>query len=131
MVKKSLILMLSAGVVIVVVAELAAVPLLKAFVGYDAGLFELTLHGYRMYVLAFLLMGLNIWGAALFTALNNGLVSAAISFLRTFGFELMAVLLLPLWLGIDGIWISIFVAEICTAFVTVYFIVRKRKEYNY
>ena len=131
LVKKSLILMLSAGVVIVVVAELAAVSLLKAFVGYDAGLFELTLHGYRMYVLAFLLMGLNIWGAALFTALSNGLVSAAISFLRTFVFELAAVLLLPLWFGIDGIWISIFVAEICTAFVTVYFIVRKRKHYDY
>lgn len=131
LVKKSLILMLAAGVVIVAVAELVAVPLLKAFVGYDAGLFELTLHGYRMYVLAFLLMGLNIWGAALFTALNNGLVSAAISFLRTFGFELAAVLLLPLWFGIDGIWISIFVAEICTSFVTVYFVVRKRKHYDY
>lgn len=131
LVKKSLILMLAAGVVIVAVAELVAVPLLKAFVGYDAGLFELTLHGYRMYVLAFLLMGLNIWGAALFTALNNGLVSAAISFLRTFGFELVAVLLLPLWFGIDGIWISIFVAEVCTAFVTVYFVVRKRKHYDY
>lgn len=131
LVKKSLILMLSAGGAIVLAAELAAAPLLKVFVGYDAELFELTLHGYRMYVLAFLLMGLNIWGAALFTALNNGLVSAAISFLRTFGFELAAVLLLPLWFGIDGIWISIFVAEVCTALVTVYFILRKRAYYNY
>ncbi|MBQ2411270.1 MAG: polysaccharide biosynthesis C-terminal domain-containing protein [Selenomonadaceae bacterium] len=103
LVRKSIILMLGMGMVITMTAELAAEPLLGAFVGYDKELFSLTLHGYRMYVLAFLLMGLNIWGAALFTALNNGLVSAAISFLRTFGFEMAAVLLLPLWLGIDGI----------------------------
>ena len=131
LVRKSIVLMLGMGMVITMTAELAAEPLLGAFVGYDKELFSLTLHGYRMYVLAFLLMGLNIWGAALFTALNNGLVSAAISFLRTFGFEMAAVLLLPLWLGIDGIWISIFVAELCTCFFTVYFVVRKREVYHY
>ena len=131
LVRKSIILMLGMGMVITMTAELAAEPLLGAFVGYDKELFSLTLHGYRMYVLAFLLMGLNIWGAALFTALNNGLVSAAISFLRTFGFEMAAVLLLPLWLGIDGIWISIFVAELCTCFFTVYFVMRKREVYHY
>lgn len=131
LVRKSIVLMLGMGMVITMTAELAAEPLLGAFVGYDKELFSLTLHGYRMYVLAFLLMGLNIWGAALFTALNNGLVSAAISFLRTFGFEMAAVLLLPLWLGIDGIWISIFVAELCTCFFTVYFVMRKREVYHY
>lgn len=131
LVRKSIILMLGLGGIITVVAELAAEPLLGAFVGYDQQLFSLTVHGYRMYVLAFLLMGLNIWGAALFTALNNGLVSAAISFLRTFGFEMAAVLLLPIWLGIDGIWISIFVAELCTCFITVYFMVSKREVYHY
>ena len=131
LVRKSIVLMLGMGMVITMTAELAAEPLLGAFVGYDKELFSLTLHGYRMYVLAFLLMGLNIWGAALFTALNNGLVSAAISFLRTFGFEMAAVLLLPLWLGIDGIWISIFVAELCTCFFTVYFVMRKREVYYY
>ena len=131
LVRKSFVLMLGMGMVITMTAELAAEPLLGAFVGYDKELFSLTLHGYRMYVLAFLLMGLNIWGAALFTALNNGLVSAAISFLRTFGFEMAAVLLLPLWLGIDRIWISIFVAELCTCFFTVYFVMRKREVYHY
>ena len=131
LVRKSIVLMLGMGMVITMTAELAAEPLLGAFVGYDKELFSLTLHGYRMYVLAFLLMGMNIWGAALFTALNNGLVSAAISFLRTFGFEMAAVLLLPLWLGIDGIWISIFVAELCTCFFTVYFVMRKREVYHY
>lgn len=131
LVRKSIVLMLGMGMVITMTAELAAEPLLGAFVGYDKELFSLTLHGYRMYVLAFLLMGLNIWGATLFTALNNGLVSAAISFLRTFGFEMAAVLLLPLWLGIDGIWISIFVAELCTCFFTVYFVMRKREVYHY
>ncbi|MCI6483935.1 MAG: MATE family efflux transporter [Selenomonadaceae bacterium] len=131
LVRKSIVLMLGMGMVITMTAELADEPLLGAFVGYDKELFSLTLHGYRMYVLAFLLMGLNIWGAALFTALNNGLVSAAISFLRTFGFEMAAVLLLPLWLGIDGIWISIFVAELCTCFFTVYFVMRKREVYHY
>ena len=131
LVRKSIILMLGMGMVITVTAEWLAAPLLGAFVGYDGDLFSMTIHGYRMYVLSFLLMGLNIWGAALFTALNNGLVSAAISFLRTFGFEMAAVLLLPLWLGIDGIWISIFVAELCTCFFTVYFVVRKRDVYHY
>lgn len=131
LVKKSLTAMLAGGGVIVAAAELMAAPLLKIFVGYDGELLAMTLHGYRIYVLAFLLIGLNIWGAALFTALNNGLVSAAISFLRTFGFELAAVLLLPVWFGIDGIWSAILVAEICTAFVTVYFILRKRKYYHY
>ena len=131
LVRKSIILMLGMGMVITVTAEWLAAPLLGAFVGYDGDLFSMTIHGYRMYVLSFLLMGLNIWGAALFTALNNGLVSAAISFLRTFGFEMAAVLLLPLWLGIDGIWISIFVAELCTCFFTVYFVVRKREVYHY
>ena len=131
LVRKSIVLMLGMGMVITMTAELAAEPLLGAFVGYDKELFSLTLHGYRIYVLAFLLMGLNIWGAALFTALNNGLVSAAISFLRTFGFEMAAVLLLPLWLGIDGIWISIFVAELCTCFFTVYFVMRKGEVYHY
>ena len=131
LVRKSIVLMLGMGMVITMTAELAAEPLLGAFVGYDKELFSLTVHGYRMYVLSFLLMGLNIWGAALFTALNNGLVSAAISFLRTFGFEMAAVLLLPLWLGIDGIWISIFVAELCTCFFTVYFVMRKREVYHY
>ena len=129
LVRKSIVLMLGMGMVITMRAELAAEPLLGAFVGYDKELFSLTLHGYRMYVLAFLLMGLNIWGAALFTALNNGLVSAAISFLRTFGFEMAAVLLLPLWLEIDGIWIS--VAELCTCFFTVSFVMRKREVYHY
>ena len=131
LVRKSIVLMLGMGMVITMTAELAAEPLLGAFVGYDQELFSLTVHGYCMYVLAFLLMGLNIWGAALFTALNNGLVSAAISFLRTFGFEMAAVLLLPIWLGIDGIWISIFVAELCTCFITVYFMVSKREVYHY
>lgn len=131
LVRKSIILMLGMGMVITVTAEWLAAPLLGAFVGYDGDLFSMAIHGYRMYVLSFLLMGLNIWGAALFTALNNGVVSAAISFLRTFGFELAAVLLLPLWLGIDGIWISIFVAELCTCFVTAYFVVRKKDVYHY
>ena len=87
--RKSLILNTVAGVVLTAAAELSAVPLTKIFVSYDQTLFDLTLRGFYLYSLMFLVCGVNMWGSAFFTALNNGLVSALISFLRTLVFQVI------------------------------------------
>ena len=101
------------------------------FVGYDAELLELTQRGFIIYSLSFLVMGINIYGSSFFTALGNGLVSAIISFLRTLLFQIAAVLLLPILLGIDGIWLSIVTAEVIAMVVTVAFMVANKKKYGY
>ena len=80
---------------------------------------------------SYLINGFNIYGSSFFTALNNGLISAAISFLRTLVFQLAAVLLLPVLLGINGIWSAVAVAELLTLGLTVTFFVRNRKKYHY
>jgi len=116
--RKSLTLVLLAGAVLTALAELAAGPLVAVFAGYDPDLLALTTRGFRIYALSFLLMGVPAWGSSFFTALSNGLVSAAISFLRTLVFETGAVLLLPLVLGLDGVWLSIVVAETAALIVT-------------
>ncbi len=84
------------------------------FVGYDATLYDLTVRGFRLFSLSFLITGFNIFGSAFFTALSNGVVSAAISFLRALLFQVIAVLALPVVLGADGIWLAIFAAEVVT-----------------
>lgn len=117
------------GICMVVLAELLSHPLSLLFVGYDAALCELTRHGLRLFSLAFLISGTNIFGSSLFTALNNGLISAVISFSRTLLFQCAAVMLLPLVLGVDGIWLSIVAAEVCTAAVTLSFFLTQRKRY--
>ena len=103
----------------------------RLFVGYDPELFALTCRGLRLYSLSFLLVGFNIFGSAFFTALGNGAVSACISFLRTLLFQVAAVLLLPLVLKVDGIWLAIVVAETLALLVTVSFFLRKREHYGY
>lgn len=128
---KSILLMMAGGIIITMISECAAEPLLYIFVGYDEELLSLAVYGFRVYMLAFLFMGINIFGSALFTALNNGIISAAISFLRTLVFETSCVLLLPLWLGADGIWLSIVIAEILAVIVTGYFIFSRKKFYHY
>ena len=106
-------------------------PLAKIFVSYDAELLELTVSGFRVFALSFFFMGFAIYGSGFFTALNDGLTSALISFLRTLVFEIAAVLLLPLIWGIDGIWYSIDVAEFMAVVLTVTFLITKQKKYHY
>lgn len=106
-------------------------PLAQFFVGYDAELLAMTSHGLRLYALAFLVSGFNIYGSAFFTALNNGLVSAVISFLRTLVFQMAAVLILPRLLGLNGIWLAVLVAELLAVGVTLQFFIRKKKVYHY
>lgn len=129
--KKSLRLIGGWGIWLLVLAQLIAGPLAKIFVGYDQKLFELTKHGFQIFCLTFLVNGFNIYGSSFFTALNNGLLSAVISFLRTLVFQMSVLLLLPMILGINGIWCSVFIAELLTLCVTVTFFVKQRKRYHY
>ena len=129
--KKSLVIMVGGGVVLTAAAEGLSRPLAQIFVGYDPALLELTCRGFRMYALSFLLMGVNIFGSSFFTALNNGGVSAAISFLRTLLFQVAAVALLPGILGVDGIWLSIIAAELAAVGVTALCIRKLKGRYHY
>ncbi len=129
--KKSLALIGIASVVMLLAAELLAKPLAVVFVGYDEGLLALTLRGFVIYSFSFLFAGIAVFGSSFFTALNNGLVSALISFLRTLVFQVAAVLIFPLIWEIDGIWISIVAAELMAAIVTSLFLAGKRKKYHY
>lgn len=129
--RKSILLILIWNLLLTLLAIASANLLSGIFVGYDAALQELTRHGFILYSLAFLVMGINIFGSAFFTALGNGAVSAAISFLRTLLFQIISVLILPLLLGIDGIWLSIVAAEGMSLFVTLFFLIRYRKFYHY
>ena len=108
-----------------------ASPLSKMFVGYDEGLFALTVRGFSIFSFSFLFSGFAIFGSSFFTALNNGVVSAAISFLRTLVFQIAAVVLLPMIWGVDGIWLSIVAAEVMAVIVTVIFLKVKQKQYQY
>ncbi len=119
----------SAGMLLM--GEVLAKPLSLIFVSYDDELLALTLCGFRIYSFSFLFAGMAIFGSSFFTALNNGLVSALISFLRTVVFQAAAVLLFPLIWGIDGIWLSIVAAELMAVAVTAAFIVKLRPKYGY
>ncbi len=129
--KRSMIIISSLSVVMLVLGEILAVPMSALFVGYNKGLLELTRRAFLIYSFSFLFSGIAIYGSSFFTALNNGPISAAISFLRTVLFQVAAVLLLPLVLDTDGIWLSVVIAEFMAAVVTLIFLAVKRKKYNY
>ena len=131
MLRMSVILMSASGVVLTVLARVLAAPLAKIFVGYDEGLFTLTCHAFRLFSFAFLFAGFNIFASSFFTALGNGLISAAISFLRTLVFQTSSVILLPLLLGVDGIWYAITAAEIFATLISNIFLLAKRRKYHY
>lgn len=129
--KKSLIIIVLLSLCMLIAAELLAYPLAKIFVGYDEKLMELTLSGFRIFSFVFLFAGISIFGSSFFTALNNGLISALISFLRTLVFQILAVIILPIFFGIDGIWLSVVVAEIMSMIITLMFISKMRNRYRY
>lgn len=129
--KKTTLLMVGIGSIMVLTAEIFAVPLAKIFVGYDVDLLNMTVHALRISSLAFLITGFNIFASSFFTALNNGGVSAAISFLRTFIFKFATVLILPLIVGLDGIWWADVSAEIFAFLLSIIFLVTQRKKYHY
>ena len=129
--KKCLVLLGVFGLVLTILAELVSRPLAGIFVGYDPALHDMTTRGFRIYILSFLLCGFNIYGSSFFTALNNGLISALISFLRTLVFQIGAVLLLPVFFELDGIWWSVAAAELGSLALTVFFLMKYRRRYHY
>lgn len=131
MLKKSLLFTILAGIFMLSLGYLLAPALSGVFVGYDPELYEMTVRALQIFAVSFVLSGINIFASAFFTALNNGGVSAAISFLRTLVFQVLAILLLPALLGIDGIWLSVAAAEVFASLVSMFFLFLKRKEYHY
>lgn len=129
--KKSLFIILAFSVLMIILAELLANPLAKIFVGYDKKLFDLMVFGFRIFSLSFAFMGFAIFASGFFTALNDGLTSALISFLRTLVFQVAAIIVLPLIFGINGIWFSIVAAEFAAVVFSAFFIIIKRKKYKY
>lgn len=129
--KKSLKLILGTGISLFLIAMVFAGVLSRLFVGYDAELYRLTVRGFHLYAISFLLCGFNIYGSSFFTALNNGVVSAAISFLRTVVFEVAAILILPVFFGVDGIWCAITVAELASILITIGAFSALRRRYQY
>lgn len=129
--KKSLKLILGTGISLFLIATVFADVLSGLFVGYDAELYRLTVRGFHLYAISFLLCGFNIYGSSFFTALNNGVVSAAISFLRTVVFEVAAILILPVFFGVDGIWCAITVAELASILITIGAFSALRRRYQY
>ena len=129
--RKSLILISVSSVAMLALSEGLAYPFTKIFVSSNPELFDMTLRGFRIYSFSFLFAGFALFGSCFFTALNDGLTSAVISFLRTLIFQTSAVILLPLIWDLDGVWMSIIVAELMAVMVTVAFLVGKKKKYKY
>lgn len=129
--KKSLILTGIFSVFVTIASELGSGFISSIFVGYDAELMNLTVNAFRIYSVAFLFMGFNMFASSFFTALNNGPVSALISFARTLVFEVLSILILPGFLGVNGIWGSVIVAEAAALVLSIICLIIFRKKYRY
>lgn len=129
--RHSIILLVISSVIMTLLAEVLAKYLAGIFVSYDKQLLELTTTAIRIYSVSYLISELNIFASSFFTALNNGFVSAAISFLRMFVFQIIMILLLPVIIGINGIWIAVTAAEALALVVSVIFVIINRKKYGY
>lgn len=128
---KSLILIGIFSVTIVLIADSTAYGFASVFVSYSKPLIEKTEHAIRLYSLGFLVAGFNIFASGFFTSLNNGPVSAILSLMRTFVFQAIAVLILPSFLGLEGVWLANFVAEIFSILLSLFFLIKLKKRYGY
>ena len=129
--RKSLILLFVAGSILTVLSEVLSGPMAGMFVSYDPELKALTARAIRIYMISFTICGLNMFVSAFFTALNNGLVSAVAAFTRTLIFELGSIFLLPVFLGLDGVWLAVDVADVLALIMSVILLVSYRKRYQY
>ena len=129
--KKSLVLVSGCSVIMFLLSELLASPVSRIYAGHEPQLLDMSIHGFRLFGCSFLFSGLSIFFSSFFTALNNGKISAVLSFSRVFLFQIPAVLLLPRLWKLDGIWISVMAAELLTVLFGVFFLLRNRKRYGY
>ncbi len=130
-VKKSFVIISLGAVTMTLLSYLLSRPLGMIFVSYDRELLEFTIHAFRLYAVSFLFCGFSIFSSSLFTALNNGVVSALISFLRTLFFQIVSVLTIPLILGTDGIWLATALAELLSLIFSLSLVIIYRKRYGY
>ena len=129
--RKSTIMILITSLVLTIFSEVGATFLVRIFVGYDAALTALTVHGFHLYSLSYLTMGYNTFGSGFFTALNNGRISAFLSIMRTLILQLIAIYALPLLLGADGLWLVTTLANTICFFLTIWTLSINREEYQY
>ena len=129
--KKSLLLNIGAGILMTLFSILLAQPLSSIFVGYDADLLSFTVQAMRIFSLSFIFSGINIFTSSFFTALNNGLISAVISMCRTLVFQIACVFVLPLFWGVNGIWLSLIVTELLALVVCMICLLACKKKYQY
>ncbi|MCI8640726.1 MAG: MATE family efflux transporter [Clostridia bacterium] len=129
--KSSVILMSVTSFVMTLFAEILSKPLAGIFVSYDRELLDMTIIAIRLFSISYIISGFNIFTSSFFTALNNGVVSATISFLRTLLFQIAMILILPAILGLNGIWLAVVVAEILALVVSGLFLVINRRKYDY
>lgn len=129
--KKNLSLIAIFSLLMFIIGQALAKPMSKGFVGYDAALFDMTVHAFVLFSFSFLMSGFSIYASSFFTALNDGVTSAIIAFLRTFIFRCVLVLILPLFWGLDGIWLSAVLAEALAILISTGFLIGKRKKYHY
>ena len=129
--KKSTIIVGVFSLLMFATSEVLRGPISSIFVGYDQTLYEMTKYAFFIYGFSFLFSGFGIFGSSFFTALNDGLTSGAISFMRTLVFQTIAVFTLPLVMGLDGIWLSLVIAEALSCILTVFCVIGKRKKYKY
>jgi len=129
--KKSMILMEGGGLMMFAILVIFARPLVSIFIGYDAGLVDMSVHGMRIYALIFITCGINIFVTGMFTALNNGVVSAFIATVRVVICEIGSVMILPIFFGLHGVWFSASVAEVGSIIPVIIFVVTLRKRYGY
>ena len=129
--KRSLIMLGSAAVVLTGLAMLLARPIASVFVGYDAKLLDMTARAFMICAAPFLVMWFNMYTSCFFTALNDGAVSAAISFMRALVLPVICIIVMPMFWELDGVWYSLVGSEILGVFVSLYFMLRKREKYKY
>lgn len=129
--KKSMKMLIITSIVMTLCAEILSKPLASIFVSYDKDLLNMTTTAIRLFSLSYIISGINIFASSFFTSLNNGLVSAIISFLRTLLFQIAVIFILPAIFGLNGIWLSVVVAEILSLVVSIVFLIINRKKYQY
>jgi len=129
--RRSLVIIGIAAFLMFGAGELLSRPLAMLFVGYDAALMEMTDHAFRIFSFSFLMCGFTIYTSSFFTALNDGLISALVSILRTLVFQVICVIVFPLIWKLDGIWISIVAAEVMAIVFSFVFLKIKRGKYGY
>lgn len=129
--KKSIIIISIFSVLMFMFGEFLSTPFAKLFTSYDLELLEITKNAFKIFSFCFLFSGFSIFSSSFFTALNNGAISAIISFMRTMVCQLITVIVLPIFFELNGIWFSIVIAEVFSLIISFIFLITNKKKYNY